>query len=93
MTQFLNQDQDEDTSSSEEVQLEFDFINIANEGTKDREDDNLEAEEVYREPVVPFNLEELNISMPRLKYDVDEFYLEILRDKYSQFEKCLTVCR
>jgi hypothetical protein len=63
-------------------------------GIKDREDDNLEAEEVYhKEPVVPFNLEELNISMPRLKYDVDEFYLEILRDKYSQFEKCLEVCK
>jgi hypothetical protein len=31
----------------------------------------------------PFNLDELNISIPNLKYDTDEFYLEVLREKYG----------
>ena len=81
MTTFLNAEGD-DSSSSDENQIEFDFINIPDKlDIKDREDDNFEIEEVP-EPPEPFNLEELNVSVPRIKYDVDEFYLEMLREKY-----------
>jgi hypothetical protein len=39
--------------------------------------------QVFKAPPEPFNLDELNISIPNLKYDTDEFYLEVLRDKYG----------
>lgn len=50
---------------------------------------------VAPEEIEPFNLDDLNVSIPNLKYDVDEHFLEILRDKYSKdiVEKGLAICR
>lgn len=44
----------------------------------------------------PFNLEELKISaVPQLKFDTDEYYLEVLREKFGGvvLERCLSICK
>jgi hypothetical protein len=40
-------------------------------------------------------LDDLNVSVPNLKYDIDEYFMEILKDKYSHniVEKGLAICR
>lgn len=90
MTVFLDKENDEASDSEEEEPDEIFIgqgdVNIPK--TVDRDDDVLEAYESeaptgIKEEIEPFNLEELNISVPNLKYDIDEYFLEILQDKYS----------
>lgn len=49
----------------------------------------------YEETIEPFNLDDLNVSVPNLKFDIDEYFVEILKDKYSHniVEKGLAICR
>ena len=44
-------------------------------------------------PPEPFNLEELNVSVPNIKYDVDEFFYSLLKDRYANLEKCIEICK
>jgi hypothetical protein len=102
MTVFLDKENDEASDSEEEEPDEIFIgqgdVNIPK--TVDRDDDVLEAYESeaptgIKEEIEPFNLEELNISVPNLKYDIDEYFLEILQDKYSTniVQKALAICR
>ena len=85
MTTFLNNENDSSQSSEDEQDIPVSFAEINIAQVLDREDDILEQnEEVIQEknqkvyPSEPFNLEELQISVPNLKYDTDEYFLEIL---------------
>lgn len=100
MTTFLNNENESSSSEDEneqDVPINFGEINIPR--VIDREDDVLEqAEEhvlVVKAAPEPFNLDELNISIPNLKYDTDEFYLEVLREKYGAqvVERGCVICR
>ena len=104
MTIFLDKENDEEGSDSDQDE-EAEDINIAQADvnipkTVDRDYDVLETQETEATGIVkdepePFNLDDLNVSIPNLKYDVDEHFLEILRDKYSYnvVEKGLAICR
>lgn len=101
MTVFLDEEKEDSNDSEEEVE----DINIAQTDvnipkTADRDFDVLETQEneaagTVREEVEPFNLEDLNVSIPNLNCDMGEHFLEILKDKYSHniVEKGLAICR
>ena len=102
MTIFLDEEKDDTDSDqeeeTEEINIAVSDVNLPN--TADRDYDVLETQEnevisAAKEESEPFNLEDLNVSIPNLKYDVDEHFLEILRDKYSHnvVEKGLAICR
>ncbi len=105
MTVFLDKENDESSEGEDEDAEEADDINIAQSDvnipkTADRDYDVLETQEneapsTAREEIEPFNLDELNVSIPNLKYDIDEYFVELLKDKYSHniVEKGLAVCR
>jgi hypothetical protein len=38
-------------------------------------------------------LEELNVSQPTIKYDVDEFYYSLLRERYANLDRCIEICK
>ena len=85
MTIFLDEEKDDTDSDqeeeTEEINIAVSDVNLPN--TADRDYDVLETQEnevisAAKEESEPFNLEDLNVSIPNLKYDVDEHFLEIL---------------
>ncbi len=100
MTIFLDKENDDDSENEyedlQEINIAQSDVNIPNQA--DRDFDVLEASEApvqKIEEIEPFNLDDLNLSVPNLKYDVDEHFIEILNEKYSAqiVEKARELCR
>lgn len=97
MTTFLDNQMDDSSPSSDEANVEINFENLHVPRVIDREDDVLEQEEVNvaMAPPEPFNLDELRISLPQLKFDTDEYYIQVLREKFGKacLERALAICK